>query len=36
VSFDGERTLAVRPPPMLGEHDGELEAMLAARDGSGR
>jgi crotonobetainyl-CoA:carnitine CoA-transferase CaiB-like acyl-CoA transferase len=36
VSFDGERTLAVRPPPTLGEHNGELAAMLAARAGSGR
>jgi crotonobetainyl-CoA:carnitine CoA-transferase CaiB-like acyl-CoA transferase len=36
VTFDGERTLAVRPPPTLGEHNGELDAMLAARAGSGR
>jgi crotonobetainyl-CoA:carnitine CoA-transferase CaiB-like acyl-CoA transferase len=36
VSFDGERTLAVRPPPTLGEHNGELAAMLAERAGSGR
>jgi crotonobetainyl-CoA:carnitine CoA-transferase CaiB-like acyl-CoA transferase len=28
VSFDGERTLDVRPPPLLGEHDGEIDAML--------
>jgi crotonobetainyl-CoA:carnitine CoA-transferase CaiB-like acyl-CoA transferase len=28
VSYDGERTLAVRPPPTLGEHNGELDAML--------
>jgi crotonobetainyl-CoA:carnitine CoA-transferase CaiB-like acyl-CoA transferase len=31
VSFDGERALAVRPPPTLGEHDGELDAMIASR-----
>ncbi len=24
VSFDGERPLEVRPPPVLGEHDGEI------------
>src|SRR6185369_907438 len=30
VSFDGERSLTVRPPPTLGEHNGELDAMLAA------
>jgi crotonobetainyl-CoA:carnitine CoA-transferase CaiB-like acyl-CoA transferase len=24
VSFDGERTLDVRPPPVLGEHDDEI------------
>jgi len=34
VSFDGERTLAVRPPPTLGEHNAEIEAML--RSGRGR
>jgi crotonobetainyl-CoA:carnitine CoA-transferase CaiB-like acyl-CoA transferase len=28
VSFDGERTLHVLPPPTLGEHDGEYESML--------
>jgi crotonobetainyl-CoA:carnitine CoA-transferase CaiB-like acyl-CoA transferase len=27
VSFDGERSLAVRPPPTLGEHNAELETM---------
>ena len=33
VSFDGERALAVRPPPTLGEHNAEIDAMLAqARD----
>jgi crotonobetainyl-CoA:carnitine CoA-transferase CaiB-like acyl-CoA transferase len=30
VSFDGERSLSVRPPPTLGEHNGEIDAMLAA------
>ena len=28
VSFDGERSLSVRPPPTLGEHNGEIESML--------
>jgi crotonobetainyl-CoA:carnitine CoA-transferase CaiB-like acyl-CoA transferase len=28
VSFDGERSLAVRPPPTLGEHNAEIDAML--------
>jgi crotonobetainyl-CoA:carnitine CoA-transferase CaiB-like acyl-CoA transferase len=28
VSFDGERSLSVRPPPTLGEHNGEIDAML--------
>ena len=31
VSFDGERSLQVRPPPALGEHNTELEAMLSSR-----
>ena len=35
VSFDGQRTLGVRPPPTLGEHNAELAAMLAARTASG-
>ena len=30
VSFDGERSLKVRPPPTLGEHNGEIDAMLAS------
>ena len=30
VSFDGERSLAVRPPPTLGEHNGEIDDMLRA------
>jgi crotonobetainyl-CoA:carnitine CoA-transferase CaiB-like acyl-CoA transferase len=34
VSFDGERTLQVVPPPLLGEHNqlvrGELERARAA------
>ncbi|MFL6691844.1 MAG: CaiB/BaiF CoA transferase family protein, partial [Ramlibacter sp.] len=29
VTFDGERALAVRPPPTLGEHNAEIEAMLS-------
>jgi crotonobetainyl-CoA:carnitine CoA-transferase CaiB-like acyl-CoA transferase len=35
VSFDGERALDVRPPPMLGEHDAEIrQAVQAARSGA--
>ena len=30
VSFDGERSLQGRPPPTLGEHNGEFHAMLDA------
>ena len=30
VSFDGERALAVRPPPVLGEHNDEIRSELAA------
>ena len=34
VSFDGERALDVRPPPMLGEHNDEIRnALKAARAG---
>lgn len=29
VTFDGERALGVRPPPTLGEHNAEIDAMLA-------
>ncbi len=29
VSFDGERSLSVKPPPTLGEHNGEISGMLA-------
>jgi crotonobetainyl-CoA:carnitine CoA-transferase CaiB-like acyl-CoA transferase len=29
VTFDGQRSLQVRPPPTLGEHNGEIDAMLA-------
>ncbi|MBC5767947.1 CaiB/BaiF CoA transferase family protein [Ramlibacter albus] len=29
VSFDGQRSLEVRPPPTLGEHNGEIDAMLS-------
>jgi crotonobetainyl-CoA:carnitine CoA-transferase CaiB-like acyl-CoA transferase len=35
VSFDGERSLQVRPPPTLGEHNAELDAMLGTRPGRG-
>ena len=31
VSFDGERSLSVRPPPTLGEHNGDIGQMLASR-----
>jgi len=31
VSFDGARSLEVRPPPTLGEHNEEIRAELAAR-----
>jgi crotonobetainyl-CoA:carnitine CoA-transferase CaiB-like acyl-CoA transferase len=30
VSFDGERSLSVRPPPVLGEHNGQIDEMLRA------
>ncbi len=30
LGFDGERSLEVRPPPLLGEHDEEIRAALAA------
>jgi crotonobetainyl-CoA:carnitine CoA-transferase CaiB-like acyl-CoA transferase len=36
VSFDGERALDVRPPPILGEHGDEIRAELARRRGQGR
>ncbi|RZJ25099.1 MAG: CoA transferase [Haliea sp.] len=29
VSFDGERSLSVRPPPTLGEHNAEIDQLLA-------
>ena len=32
VSFDGERPLDVRPPPVLGEHDSEILPDSARRD----
>jgi crotonobetainyl-CoA:carnitine CoA-transferase CaiB-like acyl-CoA transferase len=32
VSFDGERALDVRPPPVLGEHDSEVLANAARRE----
>ena len=35
VSFDGQRALDVRPPPMLGEHNEEIRnALKAARAGA--
>lgn len=35
VSFDGQRALEVRPPPMLGEHNDEIRSALkAARSGA--
>jgi len=35
VSFDGERALDVRPPPMLGEHNDEIRrALKTARTGA--
>jgi len=33
VSFDGERTLSVRPPPTLGEHNADIEEMLRGAQG---
>jgi crotonobetainyl-CoA:carnitine CoA-transferase CaiB-like acyl-CoA transferase len=30
VSFDGELSLSVRPPPTLGEHNSEIDEMLRA------
>ncbi|MBI5275921.1 MAG: CoA transferase [Burkholderiales bacterium] len=30
VSFDGERSLQVRPPPTLGEHNAEIAALIEA------
>jgi crotonobetainyl-CoA:carnitine CoA-transferase CaiB-like acyl-CoA transferase len=29
VSFDGERSLQVRPPPTLGEHNGDIATLFA-------
>lgn len=34
VSFDGERSLSVRPPPTLGEHNAEIDQLLAAGSAS--
>lgn len=31
VSFDGERSLSVLPPPTLGEHNAQIDAMLRDR-----
>jgi len=36
VSFDGERSLSVRPPPTLGEHNADIDRMLAARTAASR
>ena len=33
VSFDGERSTAVLPPPVLGEHNDEILGALRSRDG---
>ncbi|MBB3177146.1 CaiB/BaiF CoA-transferase family protein [Variovorax sp. Sphag1AA] len=33
VSFDGQRSLDVRPPPVLGEHNDEIRAALRGRAG---
>ncbi len=30
VSFDGQRSLSVLPPPTLGEHNSEIDSMLSA------
>ncbi|WP_114950930.1 CaiB/BaiF CoA transferase family protein [Sphingosinicella terrae] len=32
VSFDGERSLEIRPPPVLGEHDEELLGPLRGQE----
>lgn len=31
VTFDGERSLKVRPPPTLGEHNDQIAQMMAPR-----
>jgi len=36
VSFDGQRALDVRPPPVLGEHNDEIRAALRRRAKSGQ
>ncbi|MBO9648281.1 MAG: CoA transferase [Variovorax sp.] len=36
VSFDGQRSLDVRPPPVLGEHNDEIRAALQGRAKAGR
>jgi crotonobetainyl-CoA:carnitine CoA-transferase CaiB-like acyl-CoA transferase len=36
VSFDGERALEVRPPPMLGEHSEEIRTALRSIDNNRR
>ncbi|SEA98793.1 CaiB/BaiF CoA-transferase family protein [Variovorax sp. YR216] len=35
VSFDGQRSLDVRPPPVLGEHNDEIRAALRGRANAG-
>jgi crotonobetainyl-CoA:carnitine CoA-transferase CaiB-like acyl-CoA transferase len=34
VTFDGERALQVKPPPTLGEHNGEIASMIDAANAS--
>lgn len=34
VSFDGQRALDIRPPPMLGEHNEEIRRQLRNRSGA--
>ncbi|MEJ8813645.1 CoA transferase [Variovorax ureilyticus] len=36
VSFDGQRSLDVRPPPVLGEHNEEIRAALQVRTKAGK
>ncbi len=36
LSFDGEKSLDVVPPPTLGEHSDEIRAEVAARRGAGK
>jgi crotonobetainyl-CoA:carnitine CoA-transferase CaiB-like acyl-CoA transferase len=34
VSFDGQRSLSVRPPPTLGEHNADIDSILCERRGA--